>query len=66
MPEPGEKEALMKHSVCIQLQISQCGFFFPFFESFESDVAVVVLSARVNLVCVCERACVCGGGGGEN
>lgn len=24
---PTEKEALMKHRVCIQLQISQCGFF---------------------------------------
>lgn len=25
---PTEKEALMKHRVCIQLQISRCGFFF--------------------------------------
>lgn len=29
---PTEKEALMKHRVCIQLQISQCGFFLSFFE----------------------------------
>lgn len=39
MRVPTEKEALMKHRVCIQLQISQCGFF-PFFfgagESVES------------------------------
>lgn len=27
---PTEKEALMKHRVCIQLQISRCGFFFFF------------------------------------
>lgn len=25
---PTEKEALMKHRVCIQLQINRCGFFF--------------------------------------
>lgn len=29
---PTEKEALMKHRVCIQLQISRCGFFLSFSE----------------------------------
>lgn len=52
---PTEKEALMKHRVCIQLQISQCGFF-PFFfgagESVESgadqqNVKVLSILSRV-------------------
>lgn len=36
MRVPREKEALMKHRVGIQLQISQCGFFLSFLRMRES------------------------------
>lgn len=43
---PTEKEALMKHRVCIQLQISRCGFFFSLSLLFSENYGILRIYLR--------------------
>lgn len=49
---PTEKEALMKHRVCIQLQISQCGFFFSFFFFEKVGVLRIMLTQNAKVLSI--------------